>query len=82
MMNNKDLYTPIECGLHSEYELAIMHKSKLQLRWLDAMGVEHSETIEPVDLCSRNKEEFLKILTTDNKVLEIRLDKIIQFSPA
>jgi len=77
-MNNDD-YKPIECGLHSEYELAIMHKSKIQLIWIDDDGQELCVLAEPVDLMTREKQEYLKILTENNSLLEIRLDKIQHF---
>lgn len=77
-MDNDD-YKPIECGLHSEYELAIMHKSKIQLIWIDDNGQELSELAEPVDLLTREKQEYLKIQTRNNGLFEIRLDKIQLF---
>jgi len=77
-MTDKD-YKPIECGLHSEYELAIMHKSKIQLTWIDENEQQHSESTEPVDLVTKNKQEFLKLYTSNNILLEIRLDKILSF---
>jgi len=79
-MNNDD-YIPIECGLHSEYELAIMHQTKLRLTWKNKSNEEQIETILPIDLIVNNKQEYLKILSANNKVREIRLDKIITYTP-
>lgn len=76
---NNDLYEPIECGLHSEYELAIMHKSAIQLTWIDDNQHTRSEQVKPVDLVTREKQEYLKAQTRDNILLEIRLDKIQRF---
>lgn len=72
-------YQPIECGLHSEYELAIMHKSRISLSWLDQNENELTETIEPIDLLIRDKQEFLKFCTQNNTTIEIRLDRITNF---
>jgi len=79
-MSNDD-YIPIECSLHSEYELAIMHKTKLMLTWKNDDHQEQSESILPVDLIVSNKQEYLKIVTADHQTHKIRLDKIITFKP-
>ena len=79
MTKNTENYIPIECGLHSEYELAIMHKRKVNLIWLNANNEEQSEIVEPVDIFSKNKQEFLKIRTAENNTHKIRLDKIKTF---
>ncbi len=69
-------YTPIDCGLHSEYELAIMHQRRLKLRWRDDSGVTHTETLLPVDLQTRNGEEFLVAEDRDGERVRLRLDRI------
>ena len=30
---NQDPYSPIACARYSEYEIAILHRQKLHLRW-------------------------------------------------
>jgi len=75
-------YTPVDCGLHSEYELAIMHHDRLKLGWRDAAGTIHLETVIPVDLRTRCNEEFLMVSAPDGTQLEIRLDRISHFSQA
>ena len=77
MTDDNNAYIPIECRLHSEYELAIMHKGKCILKWNNANNIQQTETILPLDIFIKNKQEFLKFITTDNTTLEIRLDKII-----
>ncbi|MCK5336575.1 MAG: transcriptional antiterminator, Rof [Gammaproteobacteria bacterium] len=72
-------YQPIECGLHSEYELAIMHKERVILSWIGINNKTQTETVEPIDIMVRDKQEFLKVRTENNKTNEIRLDKIVQF---
>ena len=81
MTTNKDPYTPVACGLHSEYELAIMHKASLRLTWLDADNMQHTDTLAPEDLITRNQEEYLRARNSQGQVYEIRLDKIIQHTP-
>lgn len=69
-------YSPIDCGLHSEYELAIMHRRRLKLRWRDDSGVTHTETLLPVDLQTRNGEEFLIAENRDGERVQLRLDRV------
>lgn len=73
-------YTPISCSIHSEYELAIMHKKLLELTWQDADGQERSGLVTPVDLLTRQHQEFLQVTLADHSELQIRLDKIISMS--
>lgn len=78
-MNNKsDTYQPISCELHSQYELAIMHKNKLQLSWHSHGQIITETNISPLDVNTKNKAEYLIAVTTDNKNLCIRLDHITE----
>ncbi len=70
-------YTPIDCGLHSQYELAIMHGETLQLEWRDEAGQQHSASVKPIDLLVRNHEECLLAETREGERLQIRLDRIV-----
>ena len=69
-------YQPIDCNLYSEYECAIVQNRRLQLVWQDERGLTHLETVTPVDLRTRNREEYL--LVSDAR--EIRLDRILRHS--
>lgn len=69
-------YKPIACSLHDEYEIAIMHKKRISIKWLDDNGAHHTEKVLAKDILVKNKEEFLVVNTQDNKVLCLRLDKI------
>ncbi len=75
---SSDNYKPIECGLHSEYELAIMHGRTLQLQWQNENGKVLTEKLKPVDIEIRNQQEFLIARDTNHMIYEIRLDRIIQ----
>ena len=74
MDNKTDTYTPIACALYSEYELAILRRRRLRLRWCDAEGMDHIEVVRPVDLQTRQGEEFMVL--EDGR--ELRLDRIVE----
>ncbi len=74
-------YVPIDCGLHSQYELAIMHRQRLRISWRDAQGGTHVELLEPRDLLTRAGAEYLLADTPDGRRLELRLDHIQHTDP-
>ena len=78
MNEQHEPYIPVECGLHSEYELAIMHQVMLQLAWTDQDGKTQHHNILPIDLKTMNKKEYLVGKTPEGEIIEIRLDKISQ----
>lgn len=71
-------YIPIDCDLYERYELAIMHRETLFIRWRDAAGLTHLEHLVPTDLRAQGGEEFLhaRTLAGDSRVL--RLDAIAE----
>ena len=72
-------YQPISCELHSEYELAIMHKNTLCLTWHEDGEVVTETNIIPVDVQTKNKAEYLVVKRTEqNNPFFIRLDYIIE----
>ena len=70
-------YTPVDCGLYSSYEAAILQRKCVRLSWSQANGQLRMELLRPVDLSTRNHEEFLVAETLDGRILELRLDRII-----
>ncbi|HEX6929308.1 MAG TPA: transcriptional antiterminator, Rof [Gammaproteobacteria bacterium] len=72
-----DDYVPIDCDLYERYELAIMHRETLFIRWRDAAGMIHLEPLQPVDLRARNGEEYLHTRTADGQKRVLRLDAIM-----
>jgi Rho-binding antiterminator len=78
MTENKDPYIPVECGVHSEYELAIMHKTMLKLVWNDQHGNQRQASLIPVDIRTMDKKEYLIARTPEGDSEQIRLDKILQ----
>ena len=72
-------YQPISCELHSEYELAIMHKNTLCLTWHKNGQVVIDMKIIPVDIQTKDKAEYLIVKTSENnEIYSIRLDYIIE----
>jgi transcriptional antiterminator Rof (Rho-off) len=69
-------YLPIACGLHSRYELAVMHRMPLTLCWRGSDGLTHLETLLPEDLETRNGEEFLVLRNGAGEQFKVRLDRI------
>jgi len=68
-------YVSISCAIHSEYELAIMHRQKLRLVWHEG-NVIHDRVILPLDMQTRNHEEFLIGRNETGAAVTIRLDHI------
>lgn len=71
-------YQPVSCDLHSQYELAIMHKNKLSLSWLEGENTVSETNIMPVDVLTKNKTEYLIAKTAEKKDLCLRLDHIVE----
>lgn len=68
-------YVPIACSLHSEYELAILHRRPLHLVWGEN-NVIHDEVVLPLDLTTEHHEEFLVCRGKDGSIHRIRLDRV------
>jgi Rho-binding antiterminator len=75
-------YRPVDCALHSAYELAILQRRRIRLDWLDGTAERRSETVLPVDLVTRRGEEFLVVRQADGCRADIRLDRILAFPDA
>lgn len=69
-------YTPVDCGLHSEYELAIVQEKELRVSWRSPDGLSHVEILRPLDLVTSQHEEFMIAETRDGQQLRLRLDYI------
>ncbi len=75
-------YQPIPCALHSEYELWIMHRQTLQVRWQDEDGQQYEGVLTPKDVYTRAGEEFLVLEDENGARLELRLDRILSADPS
>lgn len=71
-------YEPIDCDLYERYELAIMHRRLLLVRWRGRNGLLYLERLKPVDLRVRAGTEFLHALTLTGEERVLRLDAIIK----
>lgn len=74
-MNKHDNYQPVSCAVHSEYELAIMHRQKLTLTWQEG-DQQLTATVLPLDLVTERHAEFLLAEDQSGQTLRIRLDQI------
>jgi Rho-binding antiterminator len=70
-------YKPADCELYSRFELAIMHRQRLQISWRTPENVPHIEVLRPIDLRTLAGEEFLIASNHRGETVEIRLDYII-----
>ena len=78
MTEHNDAYTPISCGQHSLYELAIMQRVMLLLTWRSEDGQNHIGKFMPLDLKTQDQQEFLIAQGNDGSIHQIRLDRIIR----
>jgi len=79
MNTDNDIYIPIDCGLHSQYELAIIQCSCHQILWKDKHNVRHCANGYANALFIKDKQEFLTVRFVDDTTHTIRLDKILGF---
>ena len=75
MNKDENQYQPISCALYSEYELAIMRHQQIRLVWHED-GQTRIATVTPLDLKTKNHQEFLIAKDHQGQALRIRLDFI------
>ncbi|MEJ2308430.1 MAG: transcriptional antiterminator, Rof [Gammaproteobacteria bacterium] len=73
-------YKPVACDMHSLYELAVMQRTAALVRWRQDDSV-REERLLPLDVETRNREEFLIAETPGHETVRIRLDRILDFRP-
>ena len=76
----REEYRPVDCGLHSEYELLAMHGSEIRLSYVSEQGEMLQEEGRVVDVLTRDKAEYLVLSHQARTPLEVRLDRISGFS--
>ncbi len=69
-------YKPIPCGLHEQYQYAVLEKRWLNLVWQVEMGDRQSAVVLPKDVFTQNKQEFIRVAIDGDWEVEIRLDHI------
>ncbi|MDZ7803657.1 hypothetical protein [Thiohalophilus sp.] len=80
--DNDDRYQAISCADYSRYEEWIMHGQRLQIAWRDAQGQDYIGLLQPLDLQSRRRQEFLIAQpVSGGDTVHIRLDRILRCNP-
>lgn len=74
-------YRPIPCQMYAELEVAIMHQIRIRMAWHTVEGRTRLEQVLPVDLRTREHEEYLLAEDSHGYPLEVRLDRISRFTP-
>ena len=74
-------YKPIDCELYCRYELAIVRRQQLRIVWRDDQGECHLQSLQPLDLRTRQRAEYLLCSTGSGQPLELRLDHIVRAVP-
>lgn len=71
-------YQPIDCAIHDQLELAIMHEQTLHMQWQDDSGGMVEARIKPLDVVACKGVEYLNFLYAGEETI-IRLDHIVWF---
>ena len=69
-------YEPIDCGLHSEYELLAMHRARVELVCRDERHEEQRLQGRVLDVFTRQGAEYLRLETPAGEIADLRLDYI------
>jgi Rho-binding antiterminator len=75
-MTESSSYNPVDCGLHSRFELAVMRARPLILGWRQPDGAVRREPVLPLDLATREGAEYL-LVEAGGERLQLRLDWIV-----
>jgi transcriptional antiterminator Rof (Rho-off) len=73
-------YKPVSCEAHSIYELSVMQRTPAFVRWQEKNEIREARML-PLDVETKNREEFLVAEDSGQKQLRIRLDRILSFEP-
>lgn len=73
-------YQPIPCALYSQYEIAVLHRTPIRMRWRDTDGVTYLEMLIPEDLVTWEGEEFLVARNAAGESRRVRLDRLAAIS--
>jgi len=68
-------YQPISCAHYDQYEIAIMHGSKMHLTW-QTDNVIYGQVVTPLNLRTGHGEEYLILRFATGETAEARLDHI------
>lgn len=73
-------YKPVSCEAHSIYELAVMQRTPAVVRWQEENEIREARLL-PLDVETKNREEYLIAEDSGQVQLRIRLDRILSFEP-
>ncbi|MDA8364346.1 MAG: transcriptional antiterminator, Rof [Gammaproteobacteria bacterium] len=73
-------YRPVSCATHDQFEIAILHRTPLRLRWIER-NVLHDQAVTPVDIETTNHQEFLIARSATGETVRLRLDWIRDARP-
>ena len=68
-------YRPISCANHDVFEIAMLHRARLHLTWIEK-NVLQDKIVTPLDIETANHEEFLIARSTTGQTFRLRLDWI------
>jgi len=68
-------YKPISCANYDQYEIAILHGSKMHLTW-HTDNVIYDQVVTPLNLRTAQGEEHLILRLASGETAEVRLDHI------
>jgi len=77
-MNSDQLdtdYKPISCASYDQYEIAILHGSKMHLTW-QTDNVIYDQVVTPLNLRTALGAEYLTLCLASGETAEVRLDHI------
>ncbi len=77
-MNNDRIetgYKPVSCANYDQYEVAILHGSKMRLTW-QTDNVIYDQRVTPLNLRTAHGEEYLLLRLASGETMEVRLDYI------
>lgn len=66
-------YIPVSCELHTELELSVIKRKKLSITITKSPN---EIEIEPLDILTMDKSEFLRAKKDNGEIIDIRLDFI------
>lgn len=74
-------YRPISCALYAQFEHWIIHRRTLRVAWRVPGRINRLEQLKPLDLQTRNHEEYLIARRRNGETVELRLDCIMRAEP-
>jgi len=74
---SEQTYTPIACGLHENYQFAVMRRAQLDLAWRTEAGLMQRARVLPLDVFTKTGAEYLRARIRSGEETLIRLDRIL-----